>query len=100
MAIDSESTQEVTSGQSTISCATDSDIAHTILVTDGIDHSSEITSYLTHFPPVVFDRMALIASVHRFQGVGTTDTQYLTKALHTKTHDISTHIGVIGLNGA
>jgi hypothetical protein len=48
-------------------------LARTIQVAaDGIDHSSEITNYLAHFPPVVFDRMALIPSIHRFQGVGTT----------------------------
>jgi hypothetical protein len=67
-------------------------MAHTILVADGIDQSSEITNYLTRFPPVVFDRMALIASIHRFQGVGTTETQYLTKALHKRTHTMyNTH---------
>jgi hypothetical protein len=92
VAIDSESTQEVTSGQSTISCATDSDMAHTILVANGIDQSSEITNYLTRFPPVVFDRMALIASIHCFQGIGSIEIQYFTKALHKRTHTMyNTH---------
>jgi hypothetical protein len=61
-------------------------MAHTILVANAIDQSSEITNYLTHFPQVVFDRMALIASIHCFQGVGTTETRYLTKAVHKRTH--------------
>jgi hypothetical protein len=77
-------------------------MVHTILVANGIDQSSEITNYLTRFPPVVFNRMALLASIHRFQVVGTTETQYSTKVLHKQTHahDVTTHIDVIGLNGA
>ena len=67
-------------------------MAHTILVANDVDQSTEITDYLASLPPVVFDRMALVTAIHRFQGVGAAETQYLTKALHKRTHTMyNTH---------